>query len=216
MCLEQDIYIVRRHIKNIVVFRIELKKNVGLVTGCNIFSSYFSCFGLLADTRWFKVNDGGSLLYQVFRIIMTPTNSSRRGWRVFRTIVQMSTPLLTDGPWTLHTCTCSTCPSRDLTSGGCFFFVFRRVHLVVYIVRNYTYVRKCQNHKPVWGLYTSAATPPSLLFSVASTTNLVGQNIISIVAHHKNITLHRACMATGQVAVQLSQCDLHTGKKVVL
>ena len=57
----------------------ELEKNVGLVTHCNIFSSYFSCFGLLADTSWFNVNDGGSLLYQVCRIIMTPMNSSRRG-----------------------------------------------------------------------------------------------------------------------------------------
>ena len=60
-------------------FHIELKKNVGPVTDCNIFSSYFSCFGLSADTSGFKVNDGSSLLYQVFRIIMTPMNSSRRG-----------------------------------------------------------------------------------------------------------------------------------------
>ena len=62
-----------------IVFHIELKINLGLVSGCNIFSSYFSCFDLLADTSWFKVNVGGFLLYQVFRIITTPMNSSRRG-----------------------------------------------------------------------------------------------------------------------------------------
>ena len=37
---------------------IELKKNVGLVTDCHIALSYFSCFGLLADTSLLKVNDG--------------------------------------------------------------------------------------------------------------------------------------------------------------
>ena len=42
----------------VIVFRIELEKNVGPVTGCNIFSFfYFSCFGLSADTNWLKVND---------------------------------------------------------------------------------------------------------------------------------------------------------------
>ena len=41
-------------------------------------------------------------------------------------------------------------------------------------------------HNPVWELHTSAATPPSLLFSVASTTNLVGHNIFaSFVDRHK-------------------------------
>ena len=69
--LEQALYIiVRRQIKSIIVFHIELRKNIGPVTDCKIFSSYFSCFGLLADTSWFKVNDGGSLLYQVFRVIL--------------------------------------------------------------------------------------------------------------------------------------------------
>ena len=43
-------------------------------------------------------------------------------------------------------------------------------------------------HNPVWELHTSAATPPSLLFSVASTTNLVGHNVFtSFVDRHKNI-----------------------------
>ena len=45
-------------------------------------------------------------------------------------------------------------------------------------------------HKPVWELHTSAATPPSLLFSVASTTNLVGHNVFtSFVDRHKNTNL---------------------------
>ena len=41
----------------------ELEKDVGLVTDCT-FSSYFSCFGLLVDTSWFKVNDGSSLPHE--------------------------------------------------------------------------------------------------------------------------------------------------------
>ena len=44
----------------------------------------------------------------------------------------------------------------------------------------------CTNHTPVWELHTSAATPPSLLFSVVSTTNLVRHNIFtSFVDRHK-------------------------------
>ena len=31
------------------------------LTDCNIFSFYFSCFGLFVDTSWFKINDGSSL-----------------------------------------------------------------------------------------------------------------------------------------------------------
>ena len=47
--------------------------------------------------------------------------------------------------------------------------------------------RRIHNHKPAWKLNTSAATPPSLLFSVASTTNLVGLNIFpSFADRHKN------------------------------
>ena len=34
-------------------------------------------------------------------------------------------------------------------------------------------------YNPVWELHTSAAPPPSLLFSVASTTNPVGHNIFT-------------------------------------
>ena len=41
-------------------------------------------------------------------------------------------------------------------------------------------------NNPLWNLHTSAATPP-LLFSVASTTNLVGHNMFtSFVDRHKN------------------------------
>ena len=41
-------------------------------------------------------------------------------------------------------------------------------------------------HNPVWELHTSAATPPSLMLSVASTTNLIGHNIFtSFVDRHK-------------------------------
>ena len=42
-------------------------------------------------------------------------------------------------------------------------------------------------HNPVWELHTSAGTPPSLLCSVASTTNFVWHNIFtSFVDRHKN------------------------------
>ena len=51
--------------------------------------------------------------------------------------------------------------------------------------------RRVQNHKPVWELHTSAATPPSLLFSVASTKNLVGQNTFTfVVDRHKNVNFY--------------------------
>ena len=66
---------------------------------------------------------------------------------------------------------------------------------------------------PVWELHTSAATHP-FLFSVVSTTNLVGHNIFtSFVDRHKNITFHRTSMATEQVAVQSSQCENNKNKK---
>ena len=49
-----------------------------------------------------------------------------------------------------------------------------------------------QNHKPVWELLTSAGTPPSFLFSVASRANLVGHNIFtSFVDRHKTQTSKR-------------------------
>ena len=58
-------------------------------TDCNNLLSYFSCFGLLVDTSWFKINDGSSpmnaacTIYsnytQVLGIILTSINS-RRGW----------------------------------------------------------------------------------------------------------------------------------------
>ena len=35
-------------------------------------------------------------------------------------------------------------------------------------------------HNPVCKLHPSAATPPSLLLSVVSTTNLVGRNIFNL------------------------------------
>ena len=61
-------------------------------------------------------------------------------------------------------------------------------------------------HNPALELHTSAATPPSMLFSVASTTNLVGHNLFtSFVDHHKNINYYRTSMVTEQVAVQFSQ-----------
>ena len=45
-------------------------------------------------------------------------------------------------------------------------------------------------HNPVWELHTLAAMPPSLLFSVASTTNLVRHNIFTcFVDSHKTQTL---------------------------
>ena len=44
-------------------------------------------------------------------------------------------------------------------------------------------------HNPVWKLHTSAATPLSFLFSVVSTTNVVGHNIFTcFVDRHENIT----------------------------
>ena len=70
------------------------------------------------------------------------------------------------------------------------------------------------NHKPVWELHTLAATPPSSLFSVASTTNLVGHNILtSFVDRHKNISFKNISIATEQVGVQFSQdITLPTGR----
>ena len=48
--------------------------------------------------------------------------------------------------------------------------------------------RRVQHHERVWELHTPAATPPSLLVSVASTTNLVGYNIFtSFVDRYENI-----------------------------
>ena len=48
--------------------------------------------------------------------------------------------------------------------------------------------RRAQNHKPVWKLHTSATTTPCWLFSVSSTTNLVGHNIsTSFVDRHKTL-----------------------------
>ena len=54
-------------------------------------------------------------------------------------------------------------------------------------------------HNPVRELHPPAATPPSLLFAVVSTTNLVGHNIfISFVDRHKNTNFYRTCMATNK------------------
>ena len=58
-------------------------------------------------------------------------------------------------------------------------------HYIIWI-RSYM-CRRVQTHKPVWELRTSTAPPPSLLFSVASTANLVEHNIFtSFVDRHKN------------------------------
>ena len=47
-------------------------------------------------------------------------------------------------------------------------------------------------HNPVWELHIWAATPPSLLFSLASMTNLVGHNILnSFVDSHKKHKLRK-------------------------
>ena len=50
-----------------------------------------------------------------------------------------------------------------------------------------------QNQKPVWDLHISAATPP-LLFSVASTTHIVGHNIFTSIVDRKVYSLHRLCV----------------------
>ena len=51
--------------------------------------------------------------------------------------------------------------------------------------------KRVQKHKPVRELHNSAITPP-LLFSVASTTKLVGRNIFtSFVDRHKNMNFSR-------------------------
>ena len=44
-------------------------------------------------------------------------------------------------------------------------------------------------HNPVWDLHTSAATPPSSLFSVASMTNLVG-HVLGTSISLKHVTTH--------------------------
>jgi len=50
---------------------------------------------------------------------------------------------------------------------------------------------ECISQTILGELHTSAATPPSFLFPVASTTALVGHNIFtSIVDRHKIITSH--------------------------
>ena len=80
--------------------------------------------------------------------------------------------------------------------------------------------RRVQHHKPVWEMRTSAATPPSLLFSIASTTNLVGHNIFTSFAYRDtNIYFQRTSMATEQVAVQFRQIQdsfLHTQEGFIL
>ena len=94
-----------------------------------------------------------------------------------------------DGPELLHTCsTCMSIPRPYLlTSGGCFSFSPNIFGLTSYVrIRACMSRRRVQNHKRVWELHTSAATPPSLLFSVASTTNLVGHNMFAF-DRHKNI-----------------------------
>ena len=108
-------------------------------------------------------------------------------------------------------------PRPDLRRVFLFFF-FRRICLVVHSTYiRISYVHKCleeegrvQNHLPVWDLCT--LRPPrlfSLLFSVASTTNLIGHSNIftSFVDHHKNITLlpKGRSMAIEQVGVRFSQ-----------
>ena len=63
-----------------------------------------------------------------------------------------------------------------------------------YVVRMYVYVHTCLEEEcrtiNQSELHTSAATPPYyLLFSVASTINLVGRSILtSFVDRHKNIS----------------------------
>ena len=86
-------------------------------------------------------------------------------------------------------CTSHVCPSRDLTSGGCFLFSPNICGSTYYVrLRAYMSRRRVPNHKPTWQLHTSASPPPLLLLSTESTTNLVGHNIFtSIRDRHKNI-----------------------------
>ena len=95
----------------------------------------------------------------------------------------MSTPFLSKKihPEILHTKYMSI-PRPDLRGGFLFFplNIFGRTYINVS-------KKRVQNHKRVWELHTSAATPPSLLFSVASTANLVGHNMFtSFVDRYKN------------------------------
>ena len=81
---------------------------------------------------------------------------------------------------------------------------------VTYIVVTQVKKKKCWLffyffHNPVWELRTSAATPSSL-FSVASTTNLVGHNtFISFIDRHKNANFQSTSIATEQIGVQCRQ-----------
>ena len=61
-------------------------------------------------------------------------------------------------------------------------------------------------HNLVWEPHTLAATPLSLLFSVASTTTIIGHNIFTpFVDRRKNTHFERTSMATEHVGMQFSQ-----------
>ena len=104
--------------------------------------------------------------------------------------VQMSTPLLKDRPWLFAHMFYMSIPRPDLRG---FSFLFFAEYIFSYVVRTYMWINvsnKSDNHTSVWELHTSAATPHSWLFSVASTTNLVRHNIFtSFVDRHKNINV---------------------------
>ena len=64
-------------------------------------------------------------------------------------------------------------------------------------------------HNAVWELHALDAMPLSLLFSVASTTYLVGHNIFTpFVDRHKNINFEITTMVTEQVGVQFRQLQI--------
>ena len=67
------------------------------ITDCDIFSSYFSCFGLIVDTSWFKINDRSRPLPQMPLAPSTPMLRVHTRYQVFVIIL-----ILMNRRWGLH------------------------------------------------------------------------------------------------------------------
>ena len=164
-------------------------KKVGLITYFNIFSSYFSCFGLLAHASRFKVNDGDSLLYQPGIPYHKDPHEQQR--RVTCFAHKSPNVHAVFSRWTRNSYTHVLHVHPETWAQGVVsFFVFCRVYLVMYILRTYTSVHKCQNHQLVilgavhFGLHASFFAVFRCIDDKSRRTNI----FTSIVDHHKNTT----------------------------
>ena len=84
-----------------------------LLTDCNIFSSYLSCFSLLVDTSWFKINDGSSPPTNATCTIYTNVTSTYEAFSV------ILTAMLSAFHFHFSPLDCSTRPPLVATAGWC-------------------------------------------------------------------------------------------------